>query len=47
MSTLMMLLRRFLARRPPSSPAADPEQMGLREWADLPAWHPRCDHTPC
>lgn len=40
---LSRLLRIGAARQPPRHP----DEMSLRDWADLPPHHPRCDTTPC
>lgn len=48
MSILTKLLRRLAGRsrvRVPASP--HPDTLELRQWADLPAWHPRSDNAPC
>lgn len=48
MSILTTLLRRLAARpRVRITAAPDPDQLDLRAWADLPAWHPRSDRAPC
>jgi len=48
MSTLPTLSRRLVARRKGRATATpDPDQLDLRQWADLPAWHPRSDRAPC
>jgi hypothetical protein len=48
MSILTTLFRRLAARvRSRCAATPDPDQLDLREWADLPAWHPRSDRAPC
>ena len=48
MSNIALQVRRLVARlfTAPRLPA-DPDTMALRDWADLPAYHPLSDRAPC
>lgn len=48
MSNILAVLKRLpLLRRSVASRTPDPESLSLRDWADLPAYHPRNDRAPC
>lgn len=48
MSNIAALLKRLLACASTPRPATlDPEALSLRDWADLPAYHPGADRAPC
>lgn len=48
MSNLLQRVRRLVARLFTVQPGqTDPDTMPLRDWADLPAYHPLCDRAPC
>lgn len=47
MSRITALARHFGAFLVPvQARASQPEAMSLRDWADLPAYHPKSDRTP-
>jgi hypothetical protein len=46
MSRFMQRVARLLAAPSTAIRTPDPDNMSLRDWADLPAYHPRCDRLP-
>jgi hypothetical protein len=47
MSNIVHFVRRLWAALTLPNEPVDPETMPLRDWADLPRHHPRCDNAPC
>jgi len=48
MSTIFRIVAHWLgALFQSSGEPANPDQMSMHDWADLPVHHPVCDRAPC